>query len=289
MTLLEKSVLMYSNDDAVISKTSDAMKPILKSFVSARSFPEATAKAKNQQFDCIILRMNKPILKEKADLFEWMRNQKDYKKTPWIVMGSDVENQEIVIEHNHVKFVEQAEDIGLLLKILQGVFFSPVTNNRIDVNFVNPFVTAISTVLKTMASTELKMEAPFIRKPNQSMPSQADISGIIAMNSNFFLGSMALCFQDSLILKVYERMLGAASATINDEVKDAVCELTNIIFGHAKRDLNALGHTIAAALPSVIVGKNHEVHHSVAGTCICIPFSSPDGTLRVELVLGPKT
>jgi chemotaxis protein CheX len=83
-------------------------------------------------------------------------------------------------------------------------------------------------------------------------------------------------------------MLGSEAQEINDDVKDCVSELTNIIFGNAKRDLNAAGHTISAALPSVITGKGHEIRHAVQGICLVIPFSSTFGKVNVETVINTQ-
>ncbi len=188
-----------------------------------------------------------------------------------------------------MKFIPDAGDTASLGKMLEGVFFDTGGSDKaptIDVNFINPIVSAVATVIKTMAAIDLQREAPFIKKSPNETSLKGDISGIIAMNSNRFVGSMAISFEQTLILKVFQNMLGTQAKDINDDVKDCVSELTNIIFGNAKRDLNAAGHTISAALPSVITGKGHEIRHSVTGVCLVIPFKSEFGRVNIETVIN---
>ena len=142
-----------------------------------------------------------------------------------------------------------------------------------DAHFVKPLVDAVVTVIETMSQVKLTRQTPFIKRPGVQKPVPiADITGIVAMNSDRYIGSMALCFQEPIILEIFGKMMGVKAAVINDDAKDAVAELTNIVFGHAKRDLNLIGHAIKPAIPTVITGKNHEVRHSVEGLCVVIPF-----------------
>jgi len=158
----------------------------------------------------------------------------------------------------------------------------------LDAHYIKPFVDAVVTVIETMSQVKLTRQTPFIKRPGVQKPVPVgDITGIVAMNSDRYVGSMALCFQEPLMLEIFNKMIGGSATSINDDVKDAVAELTNIVFGHAKRDLNALGHSIKPAIPTVITGKNHEVRHSVEGLCVVIPFESIFGHVLVEAVTRP--
>jgi chemotaxis protein CheX len=291
MNLSEKSILLLSDDETVSQLMIGALKPLLKSVVHIKDPKEAIVKATNQVFDGIILRTSKPTISDPASFFQWCQTNKNYKLTPWIVLGEDVEDKQILVTHRNVKFLPKKDDGAALLKLLEGIFFSSASATdaaKVDVNFINPLVGAVVEVLKSMAATELKRGTPYVRKPGEKAGSTGDISGVIAMNSDRFVGSLALCYEKNLILSVYANMLGTKVAEINDDVKDAVSELTNIIFGNAKRDLNAAGHTITPALPSVITGPNHEIRHAVSGMCLCVPFEGSTGKLLVECVISMK-
>lgn len=289
MGLSTKSVLLVTDSPQVHESVSAAVQPVVKTFKTATTAADAIGKATNQLFDVILLRTTTPSLTDPMHLFQWTQGNKAQKGLPWIVLGKDVESDQILIQHaSHVKFLSDEHDMQALLKMLDTLFVPPVRNGgKVDVNFINPLVQAAVEILRSMAQIELKRGTPFLRTPT-TPPSQADVSGIIAMNSDRFLGSMAVCFDRSLILKVYRNMLGTEANEINNDVKDAVSELTNIIFGNAKRDLNAAGHTIAPAIPSVVSGPSHEVRHSLSGHCFCIPFESDHGKLLIECIVSMK-
>lgn len=287
MSITEKSILLLSNDPAQTAATMEALKPMVRSLLVAKNTADAVQKASNQDFDAIILRMNTPILSDPKEFFHWCLRSKAHKTTPWVVLGKDVEDEQIVVTHNFIKFVQDPAQPMQLVKILEGIFFNPASGS-IDVGFINPLMAAVVETIKTMAQMELKREAPFVRRSTSQAAPAGDISGIIAMNSNFFLGSLAISFQEKVIFKVFENMLGTKVNSMTDDVKDCVSEITNIIFGNAKRDLNAAGHTIAAALPSVIIGKDHRISHALNGTCICVPFTCLEGRILVECMISPK-
>lgn len=292
MSLSNKSILAIIEDPTLMSKVESTLKPSIKSFVGVSGSSEGIKKMDMQKFDVFILRTTKPSLMDPKKIFVAAQAQKAHKNVPWIVLGKDVEDESIVISHNHVKFTPDAGDIDGVMKILTGLSFAPPAGPSagatLDVNFINPLVKAVVGVVQTMAQIDLEREAPFIKKPTDA-PTKSDISGIIAMNSDRFLGSMALCFEKNLALGIYSKMFGSTVGEINDDVKDSVSEMTNIIFGNAKRDLNVDGHTIAPAIPSVVVGPGHAIHHSVQGYCFCIPFKSPYGRVVVECVINMKT
>ncbi len=290
MSRIEKSFLLFCEDKALAESISAPLKTKVKSLVIVASADEALSKCQNQVFDGFLIRTQKASLQDKDSLFQWGINRKELKNSFWVVLGKDIENQDVLINNKQVKFTDQYTKPDEFYNFLKTIFYNPnqsSSNEAIDVNFINPIVGAVVDILKTMGQLELKRGTPFLKKPTDAASAQGDISGIIAMNSSRFIGSLAICFQDSVMFSVYKAMLGSETNSINDDVKDAVAELTNIIFGNAKRDLNVLGHNIAPAIPSVITGKNHEIRHSVKGHCICIPFESTAGKVVVEYVIAP--
>lgn len=294
MSLIDKTILLICDDEKVVATTSAAIKPLIKNLVVVAKSSEAVARAGLQVFDAILHRTKVATLGNPKEFFQWTQLQKAHKKTPWVVLGKDIESEDVLVTHLNVKFLEKIDDGAGLIRVLEGLLSAsgkakegggPVV---VDVSIVNPLIGAVTEVLKSMAHVELDRGVPFVRKDPRERPSSSDISGIIAMNSDRFLGSLAICFSESLALTVYENILGAKAPSLDDDVKDLVAELTNIIFGHAKRDLNATGHTIAPAIPSVATGKGHSISHGVEGLCVCVPFSAQAGSLVVECVVNQR-
>ncbi len=151
-----------------------------------------------------------------------------------------------------------------------------------DVRFINPFLNGTVSVLKTMAFVEPRAGKPFLKK---SSLAQGDISGIIGL-TGAARGSLALSFSESCILKIVSNMLGEEFHHLNGEIKDAVGEITNMVSGAARKELEALGFNITAAIPTVVSGKSHSISHVLGGPSIIIPFETDNGPFVVDVCVG---
>jgi chemotaxis protein CheX len=101
-------------------------------------------------------------------------------------------------------------------------------------------------------------------------------------------GVAVLSLGEEAALCVTQRLLGERPTTIDEDVIDAVGELTNIIAGGAKAQLQQLNMSLG--LPSVITGKNHSIDFPSGLTPVCIPFQCDWGpvTLQVGLKDEPE-
>jgi len=151
-----------------------------------------------------------------------------------------------------------------------------------DVRFINPFLNGTVQVLKTMAFVEPKAGKPFLKKDSLA---RGDISGIIGL-TGAARGSLALSFSESCILKIVSNMLGEEIKTLNGDIKDAVGEITNMVSGAARKELETLGFNITAAIPTVVSGKDHSISHVLGGPSIIIPFEIPQGPFVVDICIG---
>ena len=150
-----------------------------------------------------------------------------------------------------------------------------------NVQFINPFLEGTIDVLKTMAMLEPTVGKPYLKKGNQA---KGDVSGIIGMTGSA-RGSLALSFSEKSILMIVSNMLGETYTEINDEVRDAVGEITNMISGVARKKLESQGYNILAAIPTVVSGKDHAILHVLGGPSIIIPFELGNDAFFVDVCL----
>ena len=151
-----------------------------------------------------------------------------------------------------------------------------------DVRFINPFLVATIDVLKTMAFVEPRPGKPYLKKDDLA---KGDISGIIGF-TGAAAGSMALSFSAESILKIVSNMLGEEIKEINGDIKDAVGEITNMVSGAARKNLESIGLSISAAIPTVVAGKGHSISHIMGGPSIIIPFETDHGVFVVDVCIG---
>ena len=163
-----------------------------------------------------------------------------------------------------------------------------VPGKQPDLNFIVPFVQSAIKVLTTLANTKPEKEEVFVRTATQS---SGDISAIIALNSNDYLGSMAITFEKACFLGLVGSMLGETYTEISPDIQDAAAEICNQVFGASKLILNQQGHSIQPAIPSVVVGQGHIIHHSAIGKVLAVRFKTEFGRFVIEAVVeqrGPK-
>jgi chemotaxis protein CheX len=151
-----------------------------------------------------------------------------------------------------------------------------------DTSLINPFLTATIHVLATMARIKPVPGKPFLKK---NVLALGDVSAIIGI-TGAARGSMALTFSESTIKAITGNLLGIEATEINDELRDAVGELTNMICGDARRRLSEAGISLQAGIPTIVSGKNHSICHINNGPHLAIPFETPHGGFVVEVAFN---
>jgi len=148
-----------------------------------------------------------------------------------------------------------------------------------DVNLINPFIEATLNVLGTMASTKAQSGKPYLKKDEVA---RGDVSGVIGMTGET-KGTVSVSFTEKSILAIVSNMLAEEIKELNEEIKDAVGEITNMISGQARKALEELGRPLKAAIPTVIMGEHHTITHVTIYPIIAIPFSTDNGEFTIEV------
>lgn len=151
---------------------------------------------------------------------------------------------------------------------------------------INPFLNATKNVIETMAQTKVKAGKPHLK---ENKVAYGEVTGVIGMSSETISGSMIVSFSAAAILKIVANMLmEEPRAKIDDEVVDAVGEITNMICGGAKAELAKVNHKFDLATPTMVVGKGVEISYYSSAPTIVIPFETADGNFVVEANLNPR-
>jgi len=153
-------------------------------------------------------------------------------------------------------------------------------------DFINPFITATVRVIATMAGIEPVAQRPRIKADHRSY---SDVTGLIGLIGEGVEGTMAISFHESCILRIVSNMLGEEVTDLNHEIEDAVGELTNMISGAARADLETKGYSFQMAIPSVITSKGHSIMVVTRLPIVQIPFETPNGAFYVEACLNAAT
>ena len=152
---------------------------------------------------------------------------------------------------------------------------------KLDVNFINPFIEGAIQTLKLQCSFPTTAGKPFLKGSGPEI--KIDIAAVIGLTSKAFNGSVAICFPQKIFLTIMEKMLGEKYTVITAELEDGASELLNIIFGHAKKELNTKGYAIEKAIPTIIRGSDMSVKHLTSSPTLVLPFDSEAGTFHIEV------
>jgi len=147
--------------------------------------------------------------------------------------------------------------------------------------YINPFITSLGTVFRTMFQCEVKRGTIHLKE--RSYPHHP-ISGVIGLSGRA-IGTVVLSMSEQVALKAASMMLMADCQEVNADVLDAVGELTNMVAGRAKAQLEEL--QLSVSLPNIVTGQDHEVRFPSNVVPICVPFETPWGPLTLEVGLAP--
>ncbi|MCX5811870.1 MAG: chemotaxis protein CheX [Proteobacteria bacterium] len=136
------------------------------------------------------------------------------------------------------------------------------------VEYINPFVIATTSVFKTMLNIDLKMNKPILRNTRIST---GDVTGIMGLVGDA-KGTICISFTKEGALFIYQALMGESHDDLDAEVIDAIGELTNITSGQARKELEKAQVNLRAAIPTVVVGRNVELHFICALPIVSLPF-----------------
>jgi len=138
-----------------------------------------------------------------------------------------------------------------------------------DVKYMNPFIIAAQMTFKTMFQKELNLNKPLLKKERTTT---GDITGVIGLAGDK-KGTLCVSFNEKGAINLYEHLTGEKNTDVTPDVVDSIGELTNIISGQARKEFEALGLNLKAAIPMVIVGKNVELNFISKTPIVAIPFA----------------
>jgi chemotaxis protein CheX len=150
-----------------------------------------------------------------------------------------------------------------------------------DAGFVNAYLIAVKNVFRTMFGVEIAMGRPALKTNKLS---SAEITGMIGFAGDK-RGNFSLAITTATAAFMYKTMVGETITSVTPELVDAIGEITNIISGQFRVEIEKLGYKLSAALPTVVVGHNVEINFITKVPVIALPFSFQVDELKGELFL----
>ena len=148
----------------------------------------------------------------------------------------------------------------------------------IDIDYINPVIAGLEEVFDKMLNCKVERKGIGLMENNQAL---YPVSGIIGISGKG-VGTVVLSMQQSVALKAARVMLMTEDITeIDDDVLDAVGELTNMVCGDAKAKLAQ--YQLSISLPNILCGDNCRLYFPRNSSPISIPFQCEWGLLALQI------
>jgi chemotaxis protein CheX len=118
-------------------------------------------------------------------------------------------------------------------------------------------------------------------EPNDGVVSFIGIAGSWA-------GTGSLTCSAALACRICAAMLMTEAPSVNEEVLDAVAEITNMIIGGVKTDLEAELGPLGLSIPTVVFGRNFKTRSAADAEWIYVRFLWDTDPLRIKMCLAPS-
>lgn len=141
---------------------------------------------------------------------------------------------------------------------------------------------ATQEIFETMLGMEVTAHPPLETRVTSF---QHSISGLIGL-AGPYKGMLAIHIPEPVAKTITSNFLCMEIEEINDDVKDALGELANMLAGNIKTSLGDEGSDIKLSIPSAVCGEEYTIDSfAEGGDRAVIPFSVEGGEFLVECQL----
>lgn len=142
-------------------------------------------------------------------------------------------------------------------------------------------IDATKEVFSTMVMMDPTDDYP-MREPVNRF--KCSITGMVGF-AGTYSGVISMHCPVSLAMKITANMLGMECDEVNEDLNDAIGEISNMLGGSVKQVLSKGGLDVKLSIPTVIAGEDYTVNSLSDSDCVVIPFKVDDDKFLVGLVL----
>lgn len=135
-------------------------------------------------------------------------------------------------------------------------------------------------VFSTMLMVELQHEDVVTQ---EKVEVESNITSMIGLGGGL-KGLLAVHCPASVATKITSTFLGMDVEEIDDDVRDAIGEIANMVAGNLKTSYATIDVNIELAIPTSIVGESFYVSGNADATRLIVPFRMDGETFWVELM-----
>jgi len=138
----------------------------------------------------------------------------------------------------------------------------------------------VQDVFSTMLMVELESEAAVI---NQRLPLQSNLSAMIGLGGGI-RGVLAVHCPAAVAKAITSGFLGVEVDELDEDVKDAIGEIANMVAGNLKVSFAREGVQIELAIPTSVVGESFNVCGAARAQRVVVPLRMSGDPFWIELM-----
>ena len=160
-----------------------------------------------------------------------------------------------------------------------------MSKQELDLNYLTEAMRASAQeVFGTMLGAGLEPSEPV---PGLAVESEEyGVVSLLGLTGEW-TGSGGLCCSAACVCWIASQMLFSEYPEVNDEVRDAVGEITNMIVGNFKNGIGAKTGPLGMSTPTVICGREMTTTNWGPHRWIVFPFRSQQHSFRMMVQLQP--
>jgi len=150
-------------------------------------------------------------------------------------------------------------------------------------------IESISSSTANVFSTMLGVELPPGEVCRQGEPPEPD-DGVVSFIgiAGTWAGTGSLSCSPQMACRICSQLLMTESPAVNEDVLDAVAELTNMIIGSVKTDLESHLGPLGLSIPTVVFGRNFKTRSAGKTEWMNVAFDWEGECLLVKMCLAPN-
>lgn len=146
-------------------------------------------------------------------------------------------------------------------------------------NYGQIITDAVTDVFSTMLMMEVTPHPP---SSDSLLSVPAGASGMLGFSGDV-AGMLTIHCPQAVALSITSGFLGMEVAEVDEDVKDAISELVNMVTGGLKDSLAKQQRDIKLAIPTTIAGRSFRITSKSDVGQLCLPFDIEAGRFYVEL------
>jgi chemotaxis protein CheX len=142
-------------------------------------------------------------------------------------------------------------------------------------------IDATKEVFSTMVMMDPSADYP-LQEPVHRF--KCSITGMVGF-AGTYSGVISIHCPVKLAMQITSNMLGMECEEVNEDLNDAIGEISNMLGGSVKQVLSKGGLDVKLSIPTVISGEDYTVNSLSDDDCVIIPFNNDGERFLVGLVL----